>query len=189
MQAGPAHGVIAVDFQNLFLDSGSPAWLPQWASVSPHAWRLLDAALYADLPVVFTRYAVRPEELRQGEAWGFDRPLLDASFEAELLPDANKRIPPAQEYRKWRFDGSDSGFLQRHPQVSTWLLVGVQTHRCVLATALGLARKGLNPVVVSDACCARSMADHQAALRVLSAGHARIAESAQARRWLKGASA
>lgn len=158
----------------------SVAYLPAWSAACRPAFKVVDAALYDQVPVVFTRHAVRLEELPHCESKQFERPLMDCSDEAALVHEARQRIPPAGEFRKWRFDASQSGFLAQFPEVKRWYLVGVMTHRCVLATALGLARLGLEAVVVHDACCARRARDHEAALRVLAAGHANVLGSRQA---------
>jgi isochorismate hydrolase len=57
----------------------------------------------------------------------------------------------------------------------TLVIMGLQTHLCVLATALDAARRDLRPVVVADACAARERSLHRDALRVLSSGHAHVA--------------
>lgn len=49
------------------------------------------------------------------------------------------------------------------------ILTGMETHICVAQTALGLAGNGHQAQVVADACCARRVADHEIALRRLSA--------------------
>lgn len=180
MGIGQQQGVCAIDFQQLFMAPSSAAYLPAWSAACRPAFKVVDTALYDQMPVVFTRHAVRPEELPHCESRQFERPLMDCTEEANLVHEAQQRIPPASEFRKWCFDASHSGFLAQFPEVRRWYLVGIMTHRCVLATALGLARLGLEAVVVHDACCARNAEDHEAALRVLSAGHANVLGSRQA---------
>jgi nicotinamidase-related amidase len=51
----------------------------------------------------------------------------------------------------------------------TVVLAGIEAHVCVLQTALGLKALGLVPVVVTDACSSRDPANHEAAMRRLTA--------------------
>ena len=56
-----------------------------------------------------------------------------------------------------------------HQQVQPqWVLVGVETHVCVLQTALQLSAAGQQVFVVSDACCSRQKQHHKNALQRLS---------------------
>ncbi|UJF24037.1 isochorismatase family protein [Suttonella sp. R2A3] len=51
------------------------------------------------------------------------------------------------------------------------LLFGVETHVCVLQTALDLIDHGYQPVLITDACSSRNPSDHETALaRMISAG-------------------
>ena len=68
-----------------------------------------------------------------------------------------------------------AGLVRRAAGCDALVLAGVQTPLCVLATALDAARTPLVPVVAADACAARTAAEHEAALRVLSCGHAHVA--------------
>ncbi len=56
-----------------------------------------------------------------------------------------------------------------HQQVQPqWVLAGVETHVCVLQTALQLQAAGQQVFVVSDACCSRQKQHHKNALQRLS---------------------
>lgn len=49
------------------------------------------------------------------------------------------------------------------------IIAGIETHICVLQTAMDLATAGRTPVVVADACAARRPADHAQACTRLTA--------------------
>jgi nicotinamidase-related amidase len=51
------------------------------------------------------------------------------------------------------------------PQV---VLAGIESHVCVLQSALGFKELGLEPVVVADCCSSRADANHQAAMARLA---------------------
>ena len=56
-----------------------------------------------------------------------------------------------------------------HQQIlPQWILAGIETHVCVLQTALQLKATGQEVFVVSDACCSRQKRHHKNALQRLS---------------------
>src|SRR5947209_112323 len=72
----------------------------------------------------------------------------------------------------------------------TVLLAGMETHVCVLQTALDLLDSGLTVFVAADAVAARSAADHELALRRMErAGAVLTTAEAAAFEWLGSAAA
>ena len=55
--------------------------------------------------------------------------------------------------------------IEKNPQKNTILLCGIETHICVLQTALDLKAAGYQPVMVTDCMSSRKEADHQTALQ------------------------
>ncbi len=55
------------------------------------------------------------------------------------------------------------------------LLAGIETHVCVLQTALDLAARGRHAYVITDACASRAPVDHRQALARLSREGVRLA--------------
>jgi len=55
------------------------------------------------------------------------------------------------------------------------VLAGIESHICVLQTALGFKQAGFEPVVVADACASRAEGNYQAALSRLAAAGVTIA--------------
>lgn len=57
------------------------------------------------------------------------------------------------------------------PELTTLILVGVETHICIYQTAMGALQMGLVPWIVADGVSSRKLADHEMALaRLVSAG-------------------
>lgn len=56
-------------------------------------------------------------------------------------------------------------FIEKSPERMTVLLCGIETHICVLQTALDLKAAGYEPVLVTDCMSSRKESDHQAALQ------------------------
>lgn len=55
------------------------------------------------------------------------------------------------------------------------VLAGIESHICVLQSALGLQAAGFKPVVVADACASRDPANYEAAMARLAAAGITIA--------------
>jgi len=169
-------GLVVLDAQRLFCEPGAPVWLPGWAEAEPRAQRLAEAFLDRGRPVVFTRHA-HPEDddggliarlfgrmLRAGDPWSALLPALEPLRSRALVVDKARHSALSAPAVAEALAGCDA-----------LVLAGVQTPLCVLATALDAARTPLVPVVAADACAARTAAEHEAALRVLSCGHAHVA--------------
>jgi maleamate amidohydrolase len=166
--------LLLVDLQRLFCDPTSPAFCATWRGAEPNALRLLDAFATTGAPVTATRHM----HSDPGEPWPlthfFPRPLLAEDPLAELMPEFASRLGP-KIFDKDRFDALSNPQLCNLVAARDLLVIaGVQTHRCVLATALAAASLGVMPVVVADACAAPRPADHDAALRVLGSAHALV---------------
>lgn len=170
--------LVVVDVQRLFTDPSSPAFLPDWPPRRDVLIALARGFIARGMPVVRTRH-VHPDGddggtlglffrrlQREGDPWSEPDPAVAAALAETPLVD------------KSRFSALTVPAVVG-PAVATGALVlaGVQTHRCILATAVDSARLGLRPVVVTDACAAGVVADHRAALRVLARGHAHVAAS------------
>lgn len=171
--------LVVVDAQRLFCDPASPAYLPSWEACAPQVWSLADRFIQTARPLVFTQHVHRPNETGNSIEHFFGRLLMEGDPLADLLPEAAARVPPAVLHPKCRH----AAFADARPDslgaAQFVALAGVQTHLCILATAVDLARYGLIPIVVANACAAREEASHLAALRVLAAGHAYIASTGE----------
>lgn len=113
--------------------------------------KLVKAAVRLHIPIVVT------EQYRKG---------LGAT-----LPVVSNEIQPfPAPIEKTAFDCCDC------PEFTTWLadlprreaiLIGMETHICVLQTALNLHSQGYRVVVVEDACLSRYDEDHKSAIQLL----------------------
>jgi nicotinamidase-related amidase len=168
--------LLVLDLQALFTDPASPAFLPEWSQAAPRCEALVEAFRERGLPVVWTRH-VHPE----GDAGGATGVLL-----ARLQRSDDPWSAPGPELTRWcgidplvdkaRFSAFSAEAVRAAVRgADAVVIAGVQTPRCVLATALEAARLELLPVVAADACAARDPAEHRAALTVLALGHAFVA--------------
>ena len=111
----------------------------QRAAVAEGSRRLVQAAALLDVPVVVS------EQYPKG--LGPTLPALAAALPPGATPFAKTRFSCAGA-------GSplDSGLLDTRPQV---VLAGMETHVCILQTALDLLERGRQVFVVEDAVCSR----------------------------------
>jgi nicotinamidase-related amidase len=92
---------------------------------------------------------------------------------AELTP-AIEALDPAQLHRFDKLEFSSAAtpeFAQLAPRLGRdqWILVGMETHVCVLQTARDLRRRGAAVHVVSDAVSSRSDANYRVGLAQMGA--------------------
>ena len=172
--------LVVLDAQRLFTDPASPAFVPGWAACLPRVAALVDAFARRGLPVFATRH-VHPAG-DDGGTLGLLYHRLQSPDDPLSRPDPATRevLRDAPLLDKRRFSALSLPDLAAIAAVRrTLVIAGLQTHLCVTATALDAALPGLRPVVVLDATAARDDTLHLAALRVLAAGHAHVATTAE----------
>lgn len=141
--------VLIVDMQQRLLDI-----VQQPARCIWNARRLLDGAGLFDVPVAATEQY--PEKL------GGTADVLQSYLE----PLSKRRFSCADALE-------EAGVLNQWREAHRFqiVLAGIETHVCVLQTALDLLDAGFQPFLVADAMSARGETDHDIALRRLeSAG-------------------
>lgn len=62
---------------------------------------------------------------------------------------------------------------QNHPEVKNVLVVGIETHICVLQTVKDLLRNNFNPIIIVDGVSSQNKLDREIALQVSSRHHHR----------------
>ena len=116
-----------------------------------NARRILDAANVLDLKVVATEQ--NPEKL------GLTLPSLSERINIGRM---NKMCFSAAQCSEL------NEFIQKE-HVSSIIIIGIETHVCVLQSALEFQSMGFNTHVVSDAVASRSAYDHDIAIERLRA--------------------
>ncbi|ARC56438.1 Isochorismatase family protein YecD [Frondihabitans sp. 762G35] len=158
--------LVAVDLQNVFGDTGSEWFTPDFAVASAGAARLRPAF---GTRVALTRFVAPAEPagawIPYYRDWPFalvpaDDPLYDLVAE---IPAGDATIVTRTTFGKWD-DGTQDAL--GHP--TDIVLTGVSTDCCILSTALAAADAGVRVRVVADACAGLTPLDHQRALDALS---------------------
>lgn len=163
----PASQLIVIDVQERLAAHMPPRDL---AAAVANINRLIDTARLLEVPVILT------QQYTQGLG-----PTL-AGICAHLPPDL-----ACIEKTSFSCCGAPAFAtqLQRHPQRRQLILVGMETHVCVLQTAAGLQQLGYQVCVVGDAVCSRDPANRERALaRMAGAGVQVVASESVAFEWL-----
>lgn len=170
--------LLLIDPQRLFADPASPAFVPGWPAARANAGRLAAAFLGRGWPVLRTRH-VHPATDDGGTLrWFFARLQRADDPWSEVVPDEVPGAAATPLVDKARLSAlAVPRIAEAAGREGVLVLAGVQTHRCVLATAVDAARLALCPVVVGDACAARPAERHAQALAVLADGHAFVAST------------
>ena len=133
-------GLFVIDLQEKLL----PA-IPSGKAVTEQTVRLLQAAAELDVPATAT--------VQYPKGLGSLDPAL-----AELLPQPEEKLDFSAAVCRNALDGwVDSG----RDQI---VIVGIETHICVMQTVLDLLAEGLRVFVVADAVAARHGRDHENAM-------------------------
>lgn len=137
--------LLVIDMQEKLL-----AVVPNGAQLVWNARRLLDAAAALSVPVAGTeqypeRLSATVPEIKDRLGATPDKLCFSAGVRGEI-------------FERWKNDGR-----------YRVLLVGIETHVCVLQTALDLAAAGFQAYVAVDAVGARNSIDHETALRRMEA--------------------
>lgn len=139
------------------------------AQVVANALRLVEAAQRLGVPVLMTEHC--------------------ADKIGPLLPELRERVPGTAVLPKVHFAAArEPGCAARFAALgcTTCVIVGMETHVCVLQTALSLKAAGYAPYVVVDAVSSRRMVDKEAALlRLGEAGVGRVSTEMVIFEWLE----
>jgi nicotinamidase-related amidase len=86
------------------------------------------------------------------------------------LPEIQEVLPDYAPFEKTAFDCCrEAGFLEKVAATGRkkLLLTGMETHVCILQTALGLMKEGYTVQVVQDAVCSRSKKNFKTGIEFL----------------------
>ncbi|MDB6081258.1 MAG: putative isochorismatase hydrolase [Chlamydiia bacterium] len=77
-------------------------------------------------------------------------------------------LEPVEVFEKTTFSCLGSQALQEaiaKKSVKNWLIIGIETHICILQTAKDFLTHDLQPVVITDATSSRNLVDHKSAIK------------------------
>ena len=104
------------------------------------------------------------------------------------LPSVAACMPPAEEKRAFSAAGCGCLAIEPGSGVASVVLAGLETHICILQTALDLLARGIVVFVAADAVASRCAMDHEIALRRLESSGAVVTTSESLLfEWCRGA--
>lgn len=165
--------LLVIDMQEFFLNENSHAFLPTSKAIIPNIKSIVNVYKREQLPVIFTRHALREEEDAgiMGRWW---RDVLrdDSRFSEivnELKADAKTVV------RKTRYNAFYRTKLEkilRDKYINSLLITGVMTHLCCDTTAREAFTRDYEVFIVVDATASKNEELHLSSLRALSHGFA-----------------
>lgn len=182
--------MIVVDMQNAFLSGeGSIAKMGMDISelkktIGP-VGRLIDACHRANVPIIFTRYVLRPDYkdagLRAERRPGAQevKSLVAGTWDVELDPrmDAWPEDYILDKTRYSSFYNTNLEVILRGLQVDTLVVCGVTTEICVESTVRDAYFRDFKILVPQDAVAAMDVARHEGTLRTIEYGFGTVATS------------
>ena len=169
--------LIVVDMQNGFLDDNgfmNKMGLPisNLKSMLNPVKKLIDGCRKSGVPIIFTRYILRPDYVDAGcfarlydgakDAQALVAETWDVELHPELKPQPEDYIVDKTRYSA--FVNTDLEILLKGLHVDTVVICGVTTEICVESTARDAFARDYWAVLVKDAVAAVDMVRHDATL-------------------------
>ena len=169
--------LLVIDMQRYFLEPGADAYLEAGPSIIPNVKKLIARFRDAGQPVIYTRHTHKKgADLGQMGRWWNNKLPMEGDSQSELIadlePQSNETVITKTFYSAFEKTGLEQ--ILRDKNIDTVVICGVMTHLCVETTARHAFMLDFQPVVVSDACAAQSIAHHEATLLNLAHGFAHI---------------
>lgn len=148
--------------------------------VIPNIKKLVEAAHSANIPVVFSNDAHRPEGDREFEIWGPH--AITGTPGAQVIPELK---PGKQDYevpkrRYSGFEGTDLDLFLKENKVFEVVLCGLHTNICVRHTSADAFYRGYSITVPEDCVDAFTEKDHKEGLEYLKMAYgARISSASE----------
>lgn len=190
MELAPgATALLVIDMIDEFVKPRwSPYWVPEATAAVPRIRQVIDAFHEARLPVIYLAYRV--------DARGLNTPITDrlvptttdvapwaeqlwqtVAIYDELEPGPDDLVVLKHSYSG--FHGTELELVLRSLGVSSVVISGTMTNFCCGATAREAFWRGFQVIFGSDINATDDDAMHDAELRVLRRGYARIMTSAE----------
>ncbi|MDH7493819.1 MAG: isochorismatase family cysteine hydrolase [Candidatus Saccharicenans sp.] len=164
-----------IDWQDFFVHPESPAFISSAQEVGEKIKWLVEEFQKRDLPVIGTRHSNSETEINN-----FLR------FYGRVISRRSKWFNLAEPLKQMRnlkiIDKDTYSVFENHNftdyllslKISKVILVGVQTDKCILASALSGFDRGFEMMVLSDACLSRIKYRHSAALKLMKSSCAAV---------------
>jgi len=172
--------LIVIDLQEDFVDPSKPMCVPEAYRQIPRVKELIAGCRERDIPVIFTEHTIAEDAT--GGYYEWEDAIRDGATKEghpntavyhELAPRPDERIIRAKHTYD-SFAGTDLDFILRDRGVKTVIICGTLTNYCCEATARSAFSLHYNVVFGSDVCATNSALNHEATLRTMRYGYARV---------------
>ena len=176
--------LLIVDFINGFTDPSSPLGGPLGHEIQ-ETGKLLKAFRRADLPVIYTTIAYRPD-LRDAGMWIRKVPALEILKRGTRMVEVDSRIAPiagetvVEKTQASAFFGTDLDADLKSRGIDTIVMTGCTTSGCIRASAIDSIQYGYHTAVVADAVGDRAHGPHQANLFDIDAKYGDVISTREA---------
>jgi ureidoacrylate peracid hydrolase len=169
--------LLVVDLQNVFVEEGQPAAGPYAAEIVPNVNRIAEAVRQAGGTVVFTRhtvtdvapFALAPWQIAEGTPIHAMKAFFEAGCYSHAIYGGLDVKPEDIIVDKYRYSAFIHNSSTLHEQlaslgIDTLIVTGTVTNCCCESSARDANMMGYKVVFATDANCALTDADHNAAL-------------------------
>lgn len=167
--------LLVIDMQRYFVDRNAHAYFEAASQIIPNINQLIRGFKELSRPVIFTRHAHAKDDTSSQMAKWWDNKLpRDGYPESEIVDEIAKAhndiVITKTSYSA--FEGTCLENILRETQIDTICVCGITTNLCVETTIRHAFIKGYQPVVIEDACAAKTADYHHASILNLSYGFA-----------------
>ena len=175
--------LIVVDLQNDFVAPESPIWIPEALRQIPRNKRLIEAARRLGIPVIYTAITFNTDcyadffEFSVAHREGAVKEGSEgADIYREIYPREGERIITSK-HNYDAFAGTDLDYILRNHVTKTCVVCGTVTNFCCESTARSAYFHNYHVVFVEDCVSSDNPYAHEATIRTLRRGFARIMNS------------
>ncbi len=172
--------LIIVDLQNDFVAQGSPIWIPEALRQIPRVKKMIEEFRQLKVPIIYTAHNIDKDCC--ADFYKYWKPIeegaiLEGSEGADIYPE----IYPEEGERVIRtkhaydsFAGTDLDYVLRNLGTKTVIVCGTVTNFCCESTARTAYFLNYHLVFLNDCCSSDNPMAHNATIRTLRRGFARI---------------
>ncbi len=179
----PGTALLIIDWQRFFIDPHSAAFIPETVKVRPRLEALINLFQEARLPVLASTHSNRADDDNNFLKF-YGRVIKRGSKWSALAPPLNslKNLKTFEKETYSAFENPRFCRFLKAQKIKRIVLAGVQTDRCVLASALSGFDRGFEIMVAADVCSSRSKFRHRMALNLMKTSCARVLKVAELER-------
>ncbi len=175
--------LLVIDLQDGFVAEGATMWTPQNLRILPNVQRLIETCRRQRVPVIFTEHCHDSYGIDMGLMGEvpLNRPIKEGALQSqaeetktfrEIAPLAHERV--IRKHRYSAFFDTDLETVLRGLGVDTLIISGCMTNYCCGATARDAFYRNYRVLFGSDITATDNPEIHEAELKTLRRGFARV---------------